>query len=343
MVPTMTFHSCAPSHGRCSSPIPRSFSVARRGRYSNGQWRTAMAGCPPVAPQNSLSRAALCSTNSRSKQVVIPSLLRSWPILRPPIVPSSRPLQKPEQTPRCCYSPMHQRRQRWLNWSRLPRRSCDGVGSSRRSIEHSLHARRTLSMPEVEIPNPEELEEIRNKGFTRRVAITTALYAVMLAIAALGGNNAMKDMLLAQQQSSDQWAFYQAKVIREHEYRIQQKRLEVELAERGAGMAPETRQQYEALLAEFTAETKRYGAEKKDIEQDAKKLEHERDVNRKKDPYFDFAEVLLQIAIVMSSVSILATSRLLYGVSFVLAVCGTLLMLNGYALVVALPFFSGGH
>ena len=113
-------------------------------------------------------------------------------------------------------------------------------------------------MPEVEIPNPEELEEIRNKEFTRRVAITTAIYAVMLAIAALGGNNAMKDMLLAQQQSSDQWAFYQAKVIREHEYRIQQKRLEVELAERGAGMAPEARQQYEALLAELTAETKRY-------------------------------------------------------------------------------------
>ena len=198
-------------------------------------------------------------------------------------------------------------------------------------------------MPEVEIPNPEELEEIRNKGFTRRVAITTAIYAVMLAIAALGGNNAMKDMLLAQQQSSDQWAFYQAKVIREHEYRIQQKRLEVELAERGAGMAPEARQQYEALLAEFTAETKRYNAEKKDIEKDAKKLEHERDVNRNRDPYFDFAEVLLQIAIVMSSVSILSSSRLMYGVSLILALGGTFLMINGYTLWTMLPFFHGGH
>jgi len=198
-------------------------------------------------------------------------------------------------------------------------------------------------MPEVEIPNPEELEEMRNTGFTRRVAITTAIYAVMLAIAALGGNNAMKDMLLAQQQSSDQWAFYQAKVIREHEYRIQQKRLEVELAERGAGMAPEARQQYEALLAEFTAETKRYNAEKKDIEKDAKKLEHERDVNRQRDPYFDFAEVLLQIAIVMSSVSILSRSRLMYGLSLILALSGTFLMINGYALWVPLPLFHGGH
>ena len=198
-------------------------------------------------------------------------------------------------------------------------------------------------MPEVEIPNPEELEEMRNQGFTRRVAITTAIYAVMLAIAALGGNNAMKDMLLAQQQSSDQWAFYQAKVIREHQYRIQQKRLEVELAERGAGMAPEARQQYEALLAEFSAETKRYNTEKKDIEKDAKKLEHERDVNRHRDPYFDFAEVLLQIAIVMSSVSILSSSRLMYGLSLILALGGTFLMINGYALWVMLPFFHGGH
>ena len=198
-------------------------------------------------------------------------------------------------------------------------------------------------MPEVEIPNPKELEEIKNRGFTRRVAITTAMYAVMLAIAALGGHNATKDMLLAQQQASDQWAFYQAKVIREHAYRVQQKRLEVDLAERGASLTPEVRQQYEALLGEFAAEAKRYGAEKKDIEQDAKKWEHERDVNRKKDPYFDFAEVLLQIAIVMSSVSILATSRLLFGVSSVLAVCGTLLMLNGYIFMVALPFFHAGH
>ena len=198
-------------------------------------------------------------------------------------------------------------------------------------------------MPEVEIPNPEELEEIRNKAFTRRVAITTAIYAVMLAIAALGGNNAMKDMLLAQQQSSDQWAFYQAKVIREHEYRLQQKRLEVELAERGAGMAPEARQQYEALLAEFAAETKRYNTEKKDIEKDAKKLEHERDVNRQRDPYFDFAEVLLQIAIVMSSVSILSSSRLMYGLSLILALGGTFLMINGYSLWTMLPFLHGGH
>jgi hypothetical protein len=196
---------------------------------------------------------------------------------------------------------------------------------------------------EVELPNPDELRERAGDRFGRRVALVTAIFAVMLAIASLGGNNAMKEMLLAQQQSSDQWAFYQAKVIREHQYRGQKLRLEADLAERGAAMKPEARQTLEALLKKFGEEEKRYNAEKKDIEKDAKTLEHERDINRDKDPYFDYAEVLLQIAIVMSSVSILSRSRPTFYFSLVLAVGGALLALNGFTLLVRLPFLHGGH
>src|SRR5919204_7073953 len=100
-------------------------------------------------------------------------------------------------------------------------------------------------MAEVELPNPEELHERREDHFSRRVALVTAIFAVLLAIAALGGNHAMKEMLLAQQKSSDQWAFYQAKVIREHQYRGQKMLLEMELAEPSTLKGPEARQQYE--------------------------------------------------------------------------------------------------
>ncbi len=198
-------------------------------------------------------------------------------------------------------------------------------------------------MPEVELPSPDELEELKAKAFTRRVALTTAIFAVVLAISALGGKYAMKEMLLAQQQASDQWAFYQAKVIREHQYRAQKMRLEAELAERGPSMKPEARQKFEALMAAFAEEEKRYNTEKKDIEKEAKKLEHERDVNRSKDPYFDYAEVLLQIAIVMSSISILSSSRPMFFFSLILAIMGTLLTLNGFTLLVKIPYLHGGH
>jgi Domain of unknown function (DUF4337) len=148
-------------------------------------------------------------------------------------------------------------------------------------------------MPDAELPNTEELEEMRRKAFTRSVALTTAIYAVVLAITALGGNNATKELLLAQQQSSDQWAFYQAKVIREHQYRLTRLHLEAELAEREAAMAPAAQQKYAALLAQAAEAEKRFNTEKKDIEKEAKILEYERDINRQKDPYFDFADALI--------------------------------------------------
>ena len=194
-------------------------------------------------------------------------------------------------------------------------------------------------MAEVELPNTEELEEAKGKTFTKRVALTTAIFAVMLAITSLGGNNAMKEMLLSQQQASDQWSFYQAKVLREHLYRNQKLRLEVDLVERGSGMRPEVKERIETLLKKMSEEEARYGEEKKEIEMEAKKLEHERDVNRDKDPYFDYGEVLLQIAIVMASVSILSGSRPVFYFAIVSACLGALSSLNGFFLIFRIPFF----
>lgn len=193
-------------------------------------------------------------------------------------------------------------------------------------------------MAEVELPNPEEMEEIKEKAFTRKVAMTTAVYAVVLAITSLGGNNAMKEMLLAQQQASDQWAYYQAKVIREHLYRIEKMRLEAGLLERGEGFSQEAREHYEKLRERMEKEENRYKSEKKEIEREARNLEQERDRNRDKDPYFDYAEVLLQIAIVMATVAILASSAPMYLFSMVLATVGGVLSLNGFTLLVKIPF-----
>jgi len=191
-------------------------------------------------------------------------------------------------------------------------------------------------MTEVELPNPEELHEHAEKGFSRRVALTTAIYAVALSIAALGGNNSVKEMLLAQQQSSDQWAFYQAKVIREHQYRSQKMLLEANLAEPSTLKGAE-RAKFEALVAKFGEEEKRYNAEKKDIEKDAKKLEGVRDRHRDRHPYFEFGEVFLQVAIVSASVSILSTSRPMFWFSLILALLGAVLALNGFVPLFTLP------
>jgi hypothetical protein len=194
-------------------------------------------------------------------------------------------------------------------------------------------------MEEVELPKVEELEEIKGKKFTKRVALTTAIFAVMLAITSLGGNKAMKEMLLSQQLASDQWAFYQAKVIREHLYRVQKMRIETDLFENSNQKNPKTQGKLEGLFKKMAEEEAHYATEKKEIEAEAKKLEHERDLYRMKDPYFEVGEVFLQIALVLASVSILSSSGPVFLFSGVFALLGALFSLNGFFLIFRFPLF----
>ena len=193
-------------------------------------------------------------------------------------------------------------------------------------------------MAEIELPNPEELEEKSRNSFGKKVALFTAIYAVILAICALGGNNSMKEMLLAQQEASNQWAYYQAKNIREYLNKIEKDRLETQIVERGDTMKPAALKHYKAEIQKVSAEETRLSQDKQAILVEAKKQEHERDVNRAKDPYFDFGEALLQIAIVMSSVAIIAGSRHVFFFSIGAAVLGSLITLNGFLLFIRVPF-----
>jgi hypothetical protein len=72
----------------------------------------------------------------------------------------------------------------------------------------------------------------------------------------------------------------------------------------------------------------------------AKALEAERDVNMRKDPYFDWSQALLQIAIVLASVHLIIGNMLLLAMSGGLAGLGILLMVNGFTLAVSLPLLG---
>ena len=166
-------------------------------------------------------------------------------------------------------------------------------------------------MAEVELPNPEELHEHADKTFSRRVALVTAVYAVVLAIASLGGNNAMKEMLLAQQKSSDQWAFYQAKVIREHLYRAQKLRLETELADRrrsGAPSARSSRRCSGSSPRKRSATTPR----RRTSRRTPRSSRPSATSTRPSDPYFDYRRGAAPDRHRDASVSILARSGLIF-------------------------------
>jgi hypothetical protein len=79
---------------------------------------------------------------------------------------------------------------------------------------------------------------------------------------------------------------------------------------------------------------------KKELMVRAREFEKKRDHALKQDPYFDYAEALLQIAIVLISVSIVATLPWLAIAGGLVGVVGTLLMINGYTLTVEIPFLA---
>src|SRR5262245_59540253 len=203
---------------------------------------------PPPRTSRPRARAAGPGSCSPRAAATWPSALRTSP---------ARPRPRPASGSTRAASCSRSRPSDWWRPSRPARRPCETRSASGRP-----------PVAEVELPNPEHLEHHASKAFSRRVALITAIYAVARAVAALGSKVAMQDMLLTNRHSSDQWAFYQAKVIREHQNRGQKTLLEMQLAEPSTLKGPE-RAKVEAQAQKFAEEEKRYNAEKKDIEKEA--------------------------------------------------------------------------
>ena len=72
---------------------------------------------------------------------------------------------------------------------------------------------------------------------------------------------------------------------------------------------------------------------KKELMAIAREHEHHRDTALRKDPWFDYAEALLQIGIVLASVAIITTSGGLLYCSLGLGLFGMAATLNGYLLL----------
>jgi len=181
--------------------------------------------------------------------------------------------------------------------------------------------------------------------FRRRAAVTIAVLAMLLAITSLGGANAGKETTNNNIQASDTYAFYQAKAIRQTQYQLAADDLQTRLdaatlstAERAA--LQRRLEAYTATIARYESEPGREGQPgqgKRELLAQAQGFEARRDRAQRQDPNFDYAQALFQIAIVLGSVSIVATSRRLLLLALALGVVATVLMLNGYTLLVALP------
>ena len=194
----------------------------------------------------------------------------------------------------------------------------------------------------------ERAESAAADRFRNRAALLIAILAGVLAVGGLGGGNATDDMIRNNIKASDTWAFYQAKNVRQTMYKMAAEDLRGQL---GAGtLAPGARAAAEQRLQDYDKTIARYESEpdpaapndptrgegKKELSAKARSYEAGFEEAAARDDSFDFAEVALQLALVLGSVAILAVNRAVLALSVALGIAGTLLTVNGFLLLVPL-------
>lgn len=188
-------------------------------------------------------------------------------------------------------------------------------------------------------------QEKTHDKFRQRAAVVIAILAMILAITGLGGSNAGKEAVNNNVLASNYWNFFQAKNMRQTSIALAADQFELAflndpaLPEEAKAVLKKKIEGYRKTVARYESEPETNEG-KKELIQRAKQHEVLRDHALKQDPYFDYAEALLQIAIVLISVAIVADLVWLSFVGGALGILGTLLMLNGFTLLVEIPGLS---
>ena len=156
------------------------------------------------------------------------------------------------------------------------------------------------------------------------VSITISIMAVLVAGTTLLGHRAHTEELLLQSQATDQWAYYQAKNGRYHGMQTTADLIET--------MIPRDKDKAEVLLKKYEKEIERYDSDKEDISEKAKELEKERDLVSRRADRFDGGEALLEIGLVICSITLLTKRKGFWVGGVLVGALGIMLAATGFFL-----------
>ena len=154
------------------------------------------------------------------------------------------------------------------------------------------------------------------------VSLTMSILAVLVAVATLFGHRTHTEELLLQAQATDQWAYYQAKNIRLHEMQSMVDLLNV--------VTTQDKEKAELLREKYQKEVQRYSSDKDSISEKAKEQENERDLLRAKADRFDAGEGILEIALVICSLTLLTDKKFFWYSAMLIGAVGIVISLGGF-------------
>jgi hypothetical protein len=156
-------------------------------------------------------------------------------------------------------------------------------------------------MEAEEVQELEEQNEKARENSLRPVSFTMSLFAVLVAVTTVLGHRTHTQAVLDQARASDQWNLYQAKKIRQYNTQLTVDLLSA-LPIRDAAAANKVTSTYQAHLQKWNDDLN---------EEETKATELESEVRRseRRAARFDLGEALFEIALVITSITLLTRLR----------------------------------
>jgi hypothetical protein len=154
------------------------------------------------------------------------------------------------------------------------------------------------------------------------VSVTISILAVLVAVVSLMGHRAHTEELSRETQAASRWEQYQAKSIRQ---RMTQVGLDIV-----SEVAPLNKEKGEALAQKYEKEVEHYASDKEDVSKVAEDLEAERDRAMHRADRFDLGEVLLEIGLVICSLTLLAKKKIFWVGGVLVAATGLAVAASGF-------------
>jgi hypothetical protein len=170
----------------------------------------------------------------------------------------------------------------------------------------------------------EHAEHSAHEATLRPVAFTMSVLAVLVAVITVLGHRANTDVILYQNQATDMWNQYQAHKIRLYNTTLIQDLLTVTAVSDKAAAAK--------LANGYTNHVKKWNEEIDEEQKQAEGLQKKVEQAEALEDRFDLAEALLEIGLVITSVTLLTHSRIYWYLGIVFSVLGVVSAASAFLL-----------
>jgi hypothetical protein len=167
----------------------------------------------------------------------------------------------------------------------------------------------------------EQLKEGAEKSLTH-VSLTIAVLAVLVAMVTVLGHREHSRTMLEQTRAADQWNEYQSRKLRIQQTQIASDLLALQPSSDAAAVQAKL-VTYRAQLAKWQPEAAQSATEAHNLEADVDLAEH-------KASRFDLSEALLQIAIVLASITLLTRQHRFVVAGGLLAIAGVVIAASAF-------------